>query len=325
MDEKMRIMGEDEALILTIPSIVAQKIKPFLTDRDPLSEYLSICNLGAKSRHDDFLEEGEDECTEHRIDQCPEPCKVYKYRQCVKASRIKQFREVSATEGQPIQGKFTRTPFHFIIIHTTELYKCIHSIETNRIYIVFGVGFLIRDFSGIPLDELIDFIEANSTNEVVLCGDSMGGSLSLKCAERMAHRNRALFERCKVIAFAPFPCLDDTFLLQFKNVSVYFTAVQLNGHIYIDPFYYKNPDKTPFSPFTLLLWDETVTEVKMDDLRPVNEMKNGMMDDLFMPLHAMSSYILFFSLRGVKKRKQSAGKSRRSKTTNRPSRKVIVR
>ena len=311
----MRIMGEDESLILTIPFIVAQKIKPFLTDRDPLSEYLSICNLGAKSHHDDFLEEEEDDCTTHRIDQCHEPCKVYKFRQCVKASRIKQFREVSATEGQPIQGKFTRTPFHFVIIHSTTLYKCIRSIETNRIYIVFGIGFLVRDFSGIPFDELIDFIVANySTNEVVLCGDSMGGSLSLKYAERMVHRNPEVFERCKVIAFAPFPCLDDDFLLQFKNVSVYFTAVKFNGHIYVDPFYYKNPDnKTPFSPFTLLLWDETVTEVKMDDLRPVNEMKNGMMDDLFMPLHAMSTYILFFSLLGVKKRKQTAGK--RSKRT----------
>ena len=32
------------------------------------------------------------------------------------------------------------------------------------------------------------------------------------------------------------------FLLQFKNVSVYFTAVKFNGNIYVDPFYYKNPD-----------------------------------------------------------------------------------
>jgi hypothetical protein len=131
----------------------------------------------------------------------------------------------------------------------------------------------------------------------------------------MAHRNRALFETCKVIAFAPFPCLEDKFLLQFENVSVYFTAVQFNGNRYVDPLYYTNPDnKTPFSPFTLLLYDDKiVTEVKMDDFHPVNEMKNGMMNDHFMPLHSISSYILFFSLRGVKKRKQTAG--RRSKRT----------
>jgi len=315
MGEKMRKMGEDMILIDTIPEIVSQKTVPFLTDRDPLSEYLSICNLGAKGRNDEFLEDEEDECTTRRIDQCPEPCKVYKHKQCVKASRIKHFSEVSDTEGQPIQGKFTRTPFHFVIIHSTALYKCIRSIETNRVYILFGIGTLIRDFSRLPFDELIDFIEANySTNEVVLCGMSMGASLSLKFAEKMAHRNPALFETCKVIAFAPFPCLDDEFLLQFKNVNVYFTAVQFNGNIYVDPFYYTNPDnKTPFSPFTLLVLDETVTEVKMDDFHPVNEMKNGMMDDYFMPLHSISTYILFFSLRRVKKRKQTAG--RRSKRT----------
>ena len=71
----MRIMGEDEALINTIPTIVSQKTVPFLTDRDPLSEYLSICNLGAKGHNDEFLEDEEDECTTHRIDQCHEPCK----------------------------------------------------------------------------------------------------------------------------------------------------------------------------------------------------------------------------------------------------------
>jgi hypothetical protein len=108
--------------------------------------------------------------------------------------------------------------------------------------------------------------------------------------------------------------LDDDSLLRFKNVNVYFTAVQFNGNIYVDPFYYTNPDnKTSFSPFTLLVWDETVTEVKMDKFHPVNEMKNGMMDDYFMPLHSISTYILFFSLRRVKKRKQTAG--RRSKRT----------
>jgi len=312
IDEKMRKMGEDETLIETIPTIVSKKIVPFLTNRDPLSEYLSICNLGAKDRNDEFLEEEEDDCTTHQLDQCPEPCKVYKFRQCVKPSRIKHFREVSATEGQPIQGKFTRTPFHFVILHSTTLYKCILSVETNHIYILFGTGFLVRDFSGVPFDELIDFIIANfSTYKVVLCGMSMGGSLSLKYAERMAHRNPVLFKTCKVIAFAPFPCLDDDFLLQFKNVSVYFTAVQFNGNIYVDPFYYKNSDKTPFSPFTLLVWDETVTEVKMDDLRPVNEMKNGMMNDYFMPLHAISTYILFFSLLGVKKRKTAGRRTRK--------------
>ena len=143
---------------------------------------------------------------------------------------------------------------------------------------------------------------------------SMGASLSLKCAERTAHRNRKLFETCKVIAFAPFPCLEDTFLLQFENVSVYFTAVQFNGNIYVDPFYYTNPDnKIPFSPFTLLIWDETVTEVKMDDFHPVNEMKNGMMDDYFMPLHSISSYILFFSLRRMKKRKTAGKRSKRTR------------
>ena len=98
MDEKMRKMGEDEKLILTIPTIVSGKTVPFLTDRDPLSEYLSICNLGAKGRNDEFLEDEPDECTTHPIDQCHEPCKVYKFKQCVKASRIKHFREVSATE-----------------------------------------------------------------------------------------------------------------------------------------------------------------------------------------------------------------------------------
>lgn len=132
---------------------------------------------------------------------------------------------------------------------------------------------------------------------------SMGASLSLKCAERMAHRNPALFEICIVIAFAPFPCLDDDSLLQFKNISVYFTAVQFNGNIYVDPFYYANPDnKTPFSPFTVLLWDETVTEVKMDDFHPVNEMKNGMLDIFYaLTFHIQLHPVLFFTWRQKKK------------------------
>ena len=298
MDEKMRMMGEDESQIDTIPQIVSQKIVPFLRKKDPLSEYLSICNLGAKNPNDEFLEEADDECSIHPIDTCSEPCKVYKNK-CVHSSRIKKFREV-----QPIQGKHTLTPFPFVIIHTTGLYKCILSTETNRVYMIFGTGIKIPDFSGIPLDEYIDFMETTlSPYEVVLCGMSMGASFSLKCAERMAHRNPALFETYKVIALAPFPCLEDEFLLSFKNVSVYFTAVQFNGHIYVDPFFYKNPHNTSFTPFTLLLWDNTVTEVTMSELHPVNEMKNGMMDGPFMPLHSIYSYVLFFSLLGVKKRK----------------------
>ena len=316
-DEKIRIMGEDEPHFKKIPDIVSRKISPFLTERDSLSEYLSICNLGVKQTTDSYLLEQEDDpCTRYSPYDCHEPCKVYKSQsKCVHGNRIQPFREQSKELGHHIYGKHTTKPFDFIIVDSGRYYKCIISMTTRRLYVLFNVGSYIVDFED-PSFELKPLLRSILKQEptVVLCGHSMGGSLALHCAEILATEHPAFFERCEVIALAPFPSLESNILLDFKNVRVYFTAVQFNGNIYIDPLYYENKvPRKQYSPFHLLIWDETVTEVTMDDLRPVNEMKNGMMDDLFMPLHAMSTYILFFSLLGVKKRKQTAGKRRTRK------------
>lgn len=100
--EKMRIMGEDEKKFSMIPTICSQKIEPFLIKRDPLSEYLSICNLGAKSTKDHYLlPQEEDPCSTRPHYECNDPCKIYDFK-CVDGSRVKPFRELSKEMGHRI-------------------------------------------------------------------------------------------------------------------------------------------------------------------------------------------------------------------------------
>ncbi len=309
----MKIMSEDEFKFSMIPTICSQKIVPFLRNRDPLSEYLSICNLGAKDRNDHYLlPQEQDPCSTRS--PCNDPCKIYDFK-CVDGSRIKPFRELSKEMGHRIQGRHTLTPFEFIIHDSEYYYKFVLSMITRHLYVVFSIGTYIHNFSEYKLQKVINkILETDPNFTVVLCGHSMGAALALKCAEMMATDYPVfLKERCSVIAFAPFPCLESDVLLEFKNIQVYFTAIQINGHIYVDPWFYKYKYDRKHYPFTVLLWNETVRQLVPTNFEPVNEMQNEMMDNYFTPLHAMSTYILFFSLHRVKKRKQTAGK--RSKRT----------
>jgi hypothetical protein len=168
---------------------------------------------------------------------------------------------------------------------------------------------------------------------VVLCGHSQGGSLALKCAELIATENLPFFkERCTVISLAPFPALETDILFsqevkECKNVHVYFTAVQTNGHVYVDPWYFENAKKRKhYLPLTLLLLDKTVKEVVTEDFHPANDHIQGLFNhDMFDSLHSLFMYLNFFQLRTIAGGRRKSRRSRRSKTTYRPSRKVIIR
>jgi hypothetical protein len=284
---------------------IVEMLKPFnknppsfLRHRDALSEFLSISTLTAKANTDVYLIPQEDECTERPPDQCEDPCKMYKDT-CVQSTRIKPFRELSKEMGNRIQGKFTTKPFDFIIHDSGSFYKLIISMTTKTLYVVFNSGSYIRDFESYHLQKLIGTIlQTDKYFSVVLCGHSMGGSLALKTAELMAIHHRSFFEKCSVIAFAPFPALETDILFEIDaNIRVYFTAVKINDHVYVDPWYFKNDAKRrQYEPFTLLLLDKKVREVVTTDFHPTNEfIVERFNHHLFDSLHTLSMYLNFFS------------------------------
>ena len=273
-------------------------IPSFISRRDSLMEFLSISTLTAKKNTDVYLIPQEDVCTDRPPDQCYEPCTIYKDT-CVHSTRIKPFSELSKEMGNRIKGKFTTTPFDFIIHDSGSFYKLIISMKMKTLYVLFNSGYYISDFESYNLKKLIEIIlQTDKDFSVVLCGHSMGGSLALKTAELMATHHPSFFEKCSVIALAPFPSLETDILFELDaNIRVYFTAVKINDHVYVDPWYFKNDTKRrQYEPFTLLLLDKTVREVVTTDFHPMNEFISEYSNHiLFDSLHKLSIYLNFFA------------------------------
>ena len=221
--------------------------------------------------------------------------------QCVQQSRIKPFNELSKEMGNRIQGKFAFNPNDFIIHGSTAFYRIIISMKTKRLYVLFNSGTYIDNFKVFNLKQVIDII-LDTVDDVVLCGHSKGGALALRTAEIMATHYTEVFKaRCVVIALAPFPSLKTEILYDSTNVHVYFTAIQLKEHRYVDPVYFKNDRlRKHYLPYkVLLLENEKVSElVVRDDFHPANETIGVLMNRvIFGQLHALSTYLNFFHLR----------------------------
>ena len=297
---------------------IVEMLKPFdknppsfIRHRNALTEFLSISTLTAKAKTDEYLIPQEDSCTVRPLDQCEidEQCKVYKDK-CVQPSRIKPFRELSKEMGNRIQGKFTMDSFDFIIHDSGNYYKLIISMTTKTLYVVFSSGSYIRDFEQYHLQKLIgSLLQTDPYFSVVLCGHSMGGALALKTAELIAIYHRSFFEKCSVIALAPFPALETDILFEIDpaKIRVYFTAVKVKDHVYVDPWYFKNDAKRrQYVPFTLLLLDKKVKEVVTTEFHPTNEfIVERFNHHLFDTLHTLSMYLNFFhsTVVGGKRRK----------------------
>lgn len=328
--EHLRLVANDHESVMEMLSPFQTKPPAFILNRDPLSEFLAISTLTAKSKTDEYLIPQEDDsCNIRPISECEidKQCKIYK-RKCVTPSRIKPFRELSKEMGNRIQGKFTFEPYDFIIHDSDRSYKLIISMTKKHLYVLFNSGSYIYNFDDFKLPQLIDTIlKTEKDFSIVLCGHSQGGSLALKCAELMATDHFDFFEeRCSVIALGPFPALDTDVLFKKevrKNINVYFTAVKTNGHVYVDPWYFENDKKRKhYVPFTLLLLEkESVIEVVTEDFHPTNDhIQERFNHSLFDSLHSLTMYLNFFHLRikaGGKRRKSR--RTRRSKTTYRPS------
>jgi len=336
--EHLGLVANDHESVMEMLSPFQTNPPAFIRHRDPLSEFLAISTLTAKAKTDEYLIPQEDDsCSIRPLYQCEidTQCKQYKEK-CVSPARIKPFRELSKEMGNRIQGKFTFEPYDFIIHDSGRSYKLIISMTTKRIYVLFNSGSYIHNFEDFNLPQLIDTIlKTEKDFLVVLCGHSQGGSLALKCAELMATDHLRFFkERCTVIALAPFPALETDILFSkevkdLKNIHVYFTAVQTNGHVYVDPWYFENDKKRKhYVPLTLLLLDKTVKEVVTEDFHPTNDHVSARFNHSFFDsLHSLSMYLNFFHLRTIVggKRRRKSRRSRRSKTTYRPSRKVVIR
>jgi hypothetical protein len=336
--EHLALAAEDHESVMEMLRPFQTNPPAFIRDRDPLSEFLAMSTLTAKAKTDEYLLPQEDSCSVRPLYQCEidQQCKVYKEK-CVSPSRIKPFRELSKEMGNRIQGKFTFEPFDFIIHDSGRYYRLIISMTTKRLYVLFNSGSYVHNFEDFNLPQLIDTIlKTDKDFSVVLCGHSQGGAIALHCAERMVTDHLPFFkERCTVISLAPFPALETDILFSkevrdCKNIHVYFTAVQTNGHVYVDPWYFENVKKRKhYVPFTLLLLDKTVKEVVTEDFHPTNDrISERFNHSFFDSLHSLSMYLNFFHLRtiaGGRRKSRRSIRSRRSKTTNRPSRKVIVR
>ena len=286
------------------------KLPPsFIHDQSPLSSYLSLSTLGTKSNRTDYLlpQEG-DRCEPRPIEACEidNECKIYKdtkgMNKCVNSLRVKPFRELSKEMGNRLQGKLTVRPFQFIIHDSTSFYKLVLSVETKHLYVVFNIGSYINDFANFDLDSLIrKLFESDPTYTIVLCGHSMGGSLALKTAELIITINDAFFrEKCIVIALAPFPALDKD-LIGYDNIFVYFLAVTINEHLYVDPVYYMNTKQRKlYTPFRLLHLDKEVNEVVTDvsTFTAYNDTFNERVTKILEleNLHSLNIYLTFFYL-----------------------------
>jgi hypothetical protein len=332
-----------------IERIATQMPLPFIRDISPLDEYLSICNIGTKQKSDTYLlPQVDDNCEQQSIDMCSIDldkhtqmpiCNVYRSKDkvlCVHNSRIKKFAEFSKEMGNKFQGKLTHTPYHFIIYESYNFYKIIVSLQTKRFYFLFNIGNYVDNFDRKLLREIknkILTIGEEENTQIVLCGHSMGGSLALKCSEILALEDIDFFrKKCITIAFAPFPALDTEILNNIPNVSVYFTAIQIEDRVYIDPVYYKNDAKKFHKiPFTLLKINnqKIVSEVITDPDSFITV--SSKLSELFtkniglINLHVLNSYLnmfyLFYSMYYPVKSAIDGGKSRKNKHKHRKSKK----
>jgi len=270
----------------------------FIKDRSPLSEYLSISNLGDKKRDDVYLVSQLYDACANNVD-CTDPCTMYK-DQCVHKNRIKPFRELSKELGNKISGKFTLDPFNFIIYDSNQLYKIILCLKTNRCYFLFNVG----EYKLFRVDDIVRHIlEIHSyqpSAHLVLCGHSMGGSIALQCAEYIALNNIELFKTCTVIALAPYPSLDTDILNHQPNVFVYVCAMNIHGNLYIDPVYYVNDYKKNHKlPVHLLQLDEHkhITETITSEMKSCIHYTKPLVYGLnLLTLHHLITYLNFFCL-----------------------------
>ena len=327
----------------TINKVSSNMPPPFISDISPLSEYLAICNIGTKRHNDTYLLPQEiDDCTEYSTRECETPidpitqlpkCKLYKDELCVHSSRIKPFANFSKEMGNKIQGKFTRRPYNFVIYASYKLYKIIVSLQTNHFYFLCNIGSYVPNFNPQLLDEIkstiFKIIAEEPTAKIVLCGHSMGGSLALKCSEIIATEDIDFFNaNCITIAFAPFPVLTTSILNDNKNVSVYFSSIQIGEHSYIDPVYFKNnAKKNHHLPFNLLHFEKDTVSLKVittqDGFIPYNSTINEIVTELsgLIHLHTLSTYLNFFyifylthmPIDGGKKYKSRKNKKRKTK------------
>lgn len=309
MDSKSKIVDaiNDLSQIKTLLVKLGSELPPpFIHDRSPLSSYLSISTLGTKSNRSDYLLPQEDDiCATRPLAECEldKECNIYKDTKgtdkCVNPSRIKPFRELSKEMGNRIQGKFTVTPFQFIIHDSTSFYKLVLSVETRHLYVLFNIGSYIHDFAHYDLTSLVKRLLRDREYKIVLCGHSMGGSLALKTAEMIITKNDEFFrERCTVVALAPFPALDAV-LVGYENIFVYFVAVTVNDHLYVDPVYFMNSKgRKLYTPFRLLHLDKEVTEVVTDTITARNETFNETVTKMLSleNLHNLNIYLTFFYL-----------------------------
>ena len=322
---------------------------PFIRDISPLDEYLSISNIGTKQKSDTYLlPQVDDGCEQISIDMCTTEldkytqlplCTVYKSKDkslCVHNSRIKKFADLSKEMGNKFQGKLTYTPYNFIIYEAYKFYKIIVSLQTNRFYFLFNIGSYVSNFDRQLLQEIKDKIikiGKEENTQIVLCGHSMGGSLALKCSEVIALEDITFFNKnCITIAFAPFPALDTEILNNLPNVSVYFTAIQIEDRVYIDPFYYKNDAKKRHKlPFTLLKIhnDKVISEFITDSDKFItvsSKLSHVLVEAIgLIDLHLLTSYLnmfyLFYSVYYPVKSTIDGGKSRKNKKNKRKSKK----
>jgi hypothetical protein len=253
-----------------------QDLGSFLQDETPLSEFLSICNLGTIAPEKEFLSPQQvDTCSKFKKDNCPEEegCVVFK-GDCVKQFRVRKFAETSDVLGNRIEGRHTKEalgPFSFSLIASHPLVKFLLRTKTKRLYVLFQIGEVITNFNQIYylqngkrrrfdvtaiIRQLVARIQEEPAVQVVLCGHSMGGALALHCAEVIARQHRDLFAKnCSVISTGSAAALSSpTALAGFDNVSVYYTGGVVDGRFYIDPFFCRlNPKLHHYAKASVLV------------------------------------------------------------------------